>query len=267
MTSEFKPLVEIDNIVGWIKDYFVDQPKAKAVIGISGGKDSTIAAALLVRALGSDRVIGVMMPQGIQADINDSKRVCEILGIKSIEIDIGNACRELYYAIDNAVEDTHGKNAASTTLSIITNTPARIRMATLYAVAALHHGRVCNTGNRSELYVGYTTKYGDLAGDFALLKHYTVREVLAIGDQLTEIPADLIHKAPADGMSGLTDEDNLGFTYAQVDAWILNGVRPDIKTYEKIIAAHDRNIHKDAIRLPAPTKSQFVRPLGERNWI
>lgn len=260
MTSEFKPLVEIDNIVGWIKDYFVDQPKAKAVIGISGGKDSTIAAALLVRAIGSDRVIGVLMPQGEQKDIEDAKSVCNILNIQYKIINIGNICKECYAAYP-------GDNCGGLSKTVLTNTPARIRMTVLYMVAAENHGRVCNTGNRSELYVGYTTKYGDLAGDFALLKHYTVREVLAIGDQLTEIPADLIHKAPADGMSGLTDEDNLGFTYAQVDAWILNGVRPDIKTYEKIIAAHDRNIHKDAIRLPAPTKSQFVRPLGERDWI
>lgn len=260
MTSEFKPLVEIDNIVGWIKDYFVDQPKAKAVIGISGGKDSTIAAALLVRAIGSDRVIGVLMPQGEQKDIEDAKRVCNILNIQHKIINIGNICKECYAAYP-------GDNCGGLSKTVLTNTPARIRMTILYMVAAENHGRVCNTGNRSELYVGYTTKYGDLAGDFALLKHYTVREVLAIGDQLTEIPADLIHKAPADGMSGLTDEDNLGFIYAQVDAWILNGVRPDIKTYEKIIAAHDRNIHKDAIRLPAPTKSQFVRPLGERDWI
>lgn len=260
MTSEFKPLVEIDNIVGWIKDYFVDQPKAKAVIGISGGKDSTIAAALLVRALGPDRVIGVMMPQGEQKDIEDAKRVCNILNIQNKIINIGNICKECYTAYP-------GDNCGGLSKTVLTNTPARIRMTVLYMIAAENHGRVCNTGNRSELYVGYTTKYGDLAGDFALLKNYTVREVLAIGDQLTEIPADLIHKAPADGMSGLTDEDNLGFTYAQVDAWILNGVRPDINTYEKIMAAHDRNKHKDAIRLPAPMKSEFVKPLGERYWI
>jgi NAD+ synthase len=204
------------------------------------------------------------MPNGKQKDIDDAIQVCKILNIDYFNVNIDLICKELYIAIDESIswDLTVANNS-----TIATNTPARIRMTVLYAIAALHHGRVCNTGNRSELYVGYTTKYGDLAGDFALLKHYTVREVLAIGDQLTEIPADLIHKAPADGMSGLTDEDNLGFTYAQVDAWILNGVRPDIKTYEKIIAAHDRNIHKDAIRLPAPTKSQFVRPLGERDWI
>ena len=263
MTSEFKPLVEIDNIVGWIKDYFVDQPNAKAVIGISGGKDSTIAAALLVRALGPDRVIGVMMPNGTQADLDDAKKVCQILNIRQYIINIDFTCSELYRAIDESIG---WDISVANDKTISTNTPARIRMAVLYAIAAMRHGRVCNTGNRSELFVGYTTKYGDLAGDFALLKNYTVREVLAIGDQLTEIPADLIHKAPADGMSGLTDEDNLGFTYAQVDALILNGVRPDISTYTRIMAAHDRNTHKNAIRLPAPEKSDYLRPLGERYY-
>jgi NAD+ synthase len=265
MKSEFNPWAEIRNIVNWIKDYFVDQSNAKAVIGISGGKDSTIAAALLVRALGPDRVIGVLMPQDRQADINDSIEVCKTLGIPHLTIDVGPACSALYRAIDEGYDMDHCVEQQNRTVA--TNTPARIRMATLYAVAALYHGRVCNTGNRSELYVGYTTKYGDLAGDFALLKNYAVREVLAIGDHLTEIPENLIHKAPADGMSGLTDEDNLGFTYAQVDALILDGVRPDIATYEKIIAAHDRNTHKNAIRLPAPEKSEFMRPLGERDWV
>lgn len=248
---------EIVHLTSWIKDYFVNNgnPNTKAIIGISGGKDSTIAAALLVRALGPDRVVGVMMPQDKQYDICDARTVCEILGIPHLEINIGSACSALYRAIDEGYDMDHCVEQHNHTVA--TNTPARIRMATLYAVAALYHGRVCNTGNRSELYVGYTTKYGDLAGDFALLKNYTVREVLAIGDQLIEIPTNLIHKAPADGMSGLTDEDNLGFTYAQVDALILNGIRPDIDTYEKIMAAHDRNIHKDVILLPAPMKSDW----------
>ena len=265
MTSEFKPLVEIDNIVNWIKDYFVDQPRTKAVIGISGGKDSTIAAALLVRALGPERVIGVMMPQGEQKDIADAQEVCSILNIPHYTINIGIACDALYnditYGCGLAEEDIYNNS------TITTNTPARIRMATLYAIAAMHHGRVCNTGNRSELFIGYTTKYGDLAGDFALLKNYTVREIIAIGDHLAEIPDSLIRKAPADGMTGLTDEDKLGFTYAQVDALILNGVRPDIDTYTKIMAAHDRNTHKNCINLPAPMKSDYVRPLGERHYI
>lgn len=254
---KFNAEKEITHITNWIKDYFVGagDSNTKAIIGISGGKDSTIAAALLVRALGSDRVIGVMMPQHKQSDIADAKAVCKLLGIPHLEINIGSACSALYRAIDEGYDMDHCVEQHNSTVA--TNTPARIRMATLYAVAALYHGRVCNTGNRSELYVGYTTKYGDLAGDFALLKEYTVSEVLAIGDALSELPTELVHKAPADGMSGKTDEDNLGFTYEQVDNLILHGIVPEMECFEKIKAAHRRNIHKDCIRLPAPLKSDY----------
>jgi NAD+ synthase len=130
-------------------------------------------------------------------------------------------------------------------------------MATLYAVAALYHGRVCNTGNRSELYVGYTTKYGDLAGDFALLKEYTVSEVLKLGEALTELPRELVFKTPSDGMSGLSDEDNLGFSYHQVDNLLLFGIVPEMEAFEKIKAAHRRNKHKECIHLPAPLKAEW----------
>lgn len=250
---KFNAEKEITHITNWIKDYFIDagDSNTKAIIGISGGKDSTIAAALLVRALGPDRVIGVMMPQGEQKDIEDAKRVCNILGIDNYIININDTYNTLYNEI---LSDTLLSELPK---SIATNTPARLRMSVLYMIAALHHGRVCNTGNRSELYVGYTTKYGDLAGDFALLKEYTVSEVLAIGDALSELPAELIHKAPADGMSGMTDEDNLGFTYEQVDNLLLHGIVPEMKYFEKIKAAHRRNIHKDCIRLPAPLKSDY----------
>ena len=252
----FDPYAEIENIKNWIKNYFLDSNGAKAIIGISGGKDSTIAAALLVRALGADRVIGVMMPQDKQSDLHHSKLVCTTLGIPHLTIDVGPACTALYRAIDEGYDMDHCVEQQNKTVA--TNTPARMRMATLYAVAALYHGRVCNTGNRSELYIGYTTKYGDLAGDFALLKAYTVREVLLIGHCLSEIPQWLIDKAPADGMSGLTDEDNLGFTYAQVDDLILEGIIPDFNSYEKIQKAHSRNLHKDCIRLPYPWKKEEI---------
>ena len=248
---------EIVHLTNWIKDYFVNNGdhNTKAIIGISGGKDSTIAAALLVRALGPDRVIGVMMPQGEQKDIEDAKRVCEILNIESVEVNIGHTCDILYAAMTKgcglAVEDIYNNS------TIQTNTPARIRMTTLYAVAALYHGRVCNTGNRSELYVGYTTKYGDLAGDFALLKEYTVSEVLKLGEALTELPKELVFKTPADGLSGLSDEENLGFSYHQVDNLLLFGIVPEMEAFEKIKAAHRRNRHKDCIHLPAPLKSDW----------
>lgn len=249
---KFNAQDEMVHIIKWIRDYFVDNgdSNTKAIIGISGGKDSTIAAALLVRALGSDRVIGVLMPNGEQKDIEDAKNVCKILNIQSKIVNIRDICKECYAAYP-------GDNCGGLSKTVLTNTPARIRMTILYMVAAENHGRVCNTGNRSELYVGYTTKYGDLAGDFALLKEYTMSEVLKLGEALTELPKELVFKIPADGMSGLSDEDNLGFTYQQVDDLLLYGIVPEMKYFEKIKAAHRRNKHKDCIHLPAPLKSEW----------
>lgn len=241
---------EIQHIVNEIKKYFVKNgnEKTKAVIGISGGKDSTIAAALLVRALGSERVVGVMMPNGTQSDIHDSQEVCDILDIEAYTININEATEAIYKNIIPVCMNATGMMAIPPIVS--TNTPARIRMTTLYAVAALVGGRVINTGNKSELYIGYTTKYGDLAGDFAIFKDYCVREVLEIGDNLDELPAHLVHKAPGDGMSGKTDEDNTGIPYDVLDAYLLDDVVPEYDILRKIEERHDRNIHKRDICMP-----------------
>lgn len=234
MNGEMMAL-EIEN---FIKHYMKENgtPETKVVCGISGGKDSTIAAALLVRALGKERVIGVLMPQGEQADIEDSYRVCQMLGIRYYGVNIGDTCNALYAALPY------------TNSQIETNTPARIRMATLYAVAAIEGARVVNTGNRSEAYVGYTTKWGDGAGDFALFTNYTVREVLVIGDAIG-LPYDLVHKEPADGMSGLADEDNLGFTYDEVDNWLLEGIEPRKEILDRYKASRHK---RGTIDLPCP---------------
>ena len=236
--------VEIQHIIDEIKKYFVENGNkdTKAVIGISGGKDSTIAAALLVRALGADRVIGVKMPNGTQSDIDDAVEVCNLLGIRHFNINIGDAYNHLIADFMNTNLNVNSQ--------IETNTPARLRMTTLYMVAAAVGGRVINTGNASELYVGYTTKYGDLAGDFAIFKDYYVREILEIGDNLDEIPSHLVHKAPGDGMSGKTDEDNMGFNYDVLDAYLLDEVAPDYETLRNIESRHERNLHKRAIALP-----------------
>lgn len=227
--------------VNWIKEYFKDNPDGKAIIGISGGKDSTIAAALCVEALGADRVIGVKMPQHKQADIMDSNKVCEFLNIHSLEINIGSVCEELCYKID--VEYDYDHKCINNPM-IKTNLPARIRMTTLYAVAALYpNSRVVNTCNRSEDYVGYSTKYGDAAGDFSPLGNLTVREVLEIGDELG-LPKHLVHKAPSDGMCGKTDEDNLGFTYEQLDDHILGTQKINPEIEEKIERLHKATRHK-----------------------
>lgn len=235
---------EIQHIIDEIKRYFIKNGNkdTKAVIGISGGKDSTIAAALLCRALGPENVLGVLMPCGEQADITDSYQVVECLHIPHVEVNIGQAMEKLTEAIPGGL---FGKNEV-----YYTNTPARLRMTTLYGIAALIGGRVINTGNKSELYIGYTTKYGDLAGDFAILKDYCVREILEIGDNLDELPAHLIHKAPGDGMSGKTDEDNTGIPYDVLDAYLLDGVLPDYDTLRKIEERHTRNLHKRDIDIP-----------------
>jgi NAD+ synthase len=241
--------------INWIKEYFKDNPDGKAIIGISGGKDSTIAAALCVEALGHDRVVGVMMPQGHQKDIADAIDTCRFLSIPNLTINIGSTFQTLCYEIDMAGDADH---ISSMEPMIKTNLPARIRMATLYAVAALYpNSRVVNTCNYSEDYVGYSTKFGDAAGDFSPLGNLTVREVLEIGNELG-LPKHLVHKAPSDGMCGKTDEDNLGFTYEQLDDHILGTGDVDMETRIKIEHLHYATRHKYE---PMPTFSPTLEAI------
>lgn len=201
-----------DSIVTWIRDYFNANanPKTNAVIGISGGKDSSVASALCVKALGRNRVFGVLMPQGEQSDIEYSRKLVDFLKIDSVELNIKDA----YSGIMNELE-TKLKVTEQTRV----NTPARLRMTMLYAVASCIGGRVANTCNLSEDWVGYATKFGDGAGDFSILSELTVTEVIGIGDYLG-LPYALVHKTPIDGLCGKTDEENLGFTYAELDDYI-----------------------------------------------
>lgn len=231
-----------NNIIGWIRSYFLENgPDSPAVIGISGGKDSTVAAALLCRALGPDKVIAVKMPQGSQHDIEVSNQVIEYLGItRSYEINIGSACESIYRCIDEGYDEDH---RISNNPAVSSNTPARVRMTILYAIAADTHGRVVNTCNRSEDYIGYSTKFGDSAGDFSILSNYTVREVKEIGYSIG-LPKEFLEKAPEDGLSGLTDEDNLGFSYDQLDNYLIDKIIPDYETYKNIETRHKRNLHK-----------------------
>lgn len=236
LPKDFDPIEEKYHIISWIRKYFKENgPDCKAIIGISGGKDSTIAAALCVEALGRDRVIGVMMPNGEQSDIDDSVAVVKALSIKSYCINIEKPVNALYEVLE--------WNSVIPGASITTNAPARIRMTTLYAVAANEHGRVCNTCNKSEDYVGYSTKFGDSAGDFSPLSSYTVAEVVSIGLTLG-IDEKLILKTPSDGMCGKTDEDNLGFTYLELDNYLLNGEKPSDAKLDIIEKLHNRNLHK-----------------------
>lgn len=198
-----------DEAIDFVKQYFAKSgnEQTKVVIGISGGKDSSVVAALCCAALGKDRVVGVMMPNGIQSDIADSQKLCEFLGITHYTININDA----YNGLTNEIKKQ--LNANDTPSQYNTNTPSRLRMSTLYGVAALlGNARVSCNGNLSERLAGFFTLYGDGAGDFAPLAYLFVSEVVQLGLDLG-LPEDLVRKAPSDGMCGMTDEDKLGFTY------------------------------------------------------
>lgn len=234
-----------DDIVRWIRDWFeVNGPECTAVVGISGGKDSTVVAALCVEALGADRVIGVMMPNGIQSDIDISHEVVQYLGIDHLVVDIGPAYHE---TIDSIISAAYYKRKDFPDFRISeqtkTNLPPRIRMATLYAISQSVNGRVSNNCNLSEDWVGYSTRWGDSVGDFAPLADLTVTEVKAIGYELG-LPADFIEKIPSDGLCGKTDEDNLGFSYNTLDRYIRTGICEDLDAKQKIDRLHNKNLFK-----------------------
>ena len=224
-----------DACVEWIKDFFEKNgPTCNGVVGISGGKDSSVVAALLVEALGKDRVIGVLMPCGIQADIDAARKLVNHLGIRNYEINVEKA-------VNGVLEETAKALELSEQTKI--NLPPRIRMATLYAVSQSMNGRVANTCNLSEDWVGYATRYGDGAGDFSPLSKLTVTEVKAIGRELG-LPIDLVDKVPIDGLCGKTDEENLGFTYAELDRYIREGIEPEEKIKARIDKLHAQNLFK-----------------------
>lgn len=236
--SNFDVKKVTNDCVQWIKDFFEKNGKdCMAVVGISGGKDSSVVAALCVEALGKDRVIGVLMPNHIQDDIEYSHLLCEHLGIKNYTVDVGVAIDELLNNIHFRATDIEISDQTKT------NLPARIRMATLYAISQSMNGRVANTCNLSEDWVGYATRYGDAAGDFSPLSQLTVTEVKAIGRELG-LPSELVDKTPTDGLCGKTDEDNLGFTYAELDAYIRDGVEPSKEVKAKIDSMHEKNLFK-----------------------
>lgn len=205
-----------DDCVAWIREFFERNGKTcNAVVGISGGKDSSVVAALCAEALGKDRVIGVLMPNRVQDDIEYAYDLCKCLGIKHYVVDIGDSVDGLLKSI-SAVADFEISTQTKVNLS------PRIRMSTLYAVAQSCNGMVANTCNLSESYVGYATLYGDQAGSFSPLDRLTVTEVKEIG-RVLGLPEKLVNKAPSDGLCGKTDEDNLGFTYEELDIYIRTG--------------------------------------------
>lgn len=224
-----------EECVLWIRNFFLQNgPGCKAIVGISGGKDSSVVAALLVEALGADRVVGVLMPCGVQKDIDMARKLVSVLGIQSVEINIEAAVNGVLNEMNQTMQISDQTRV---------NLPPRIRMATLYAVSQSMNGRVANTCNLSEDWVGYSTRYGDAAGDFSPLSRLTVTEVRAIGEELG-LPDDLVHKVPIDGLCGKTDEENLGFTYEELDRYIREGIEPEAKIKNKIDEMHKKNLFK-----------------------
>lgn len=224
-----------DACVQWIRDFFeTNGPGCNAVVGISGGKDSSIAAALCVEALGKDRVIGVLMPQGVQHDIDMAYLLVEHLGIRHYEVNIKDTVDAILKAFPEDLELSAQSRI---------NLPPRIRMSTLYAISQSLNGRVVNTCNLSEDWVGYSTRYGDAAGDFSPMSHLTVTELKEIG-RVLGLPDVLVDKTPIDGLCGKTDEENLGFTYAELDVYIRTGVIEDPEKKALIDRKHAANLFK-----------------------
>lgn len=224
-----------EKCIQWIQDFFEKNgANCNAVIGISGGKDSSVVAALLVKALGKERVIGVLMPNGNQSDIDYAYGICDYLDIKRYVINIKDSYDGLIKEIENKFPITN---------QAIVNLAPRIRMSTLYAVSQCHNGRVANTCNLSEDWVGYSTRYGDSVGDFSPISCFTVAEIKQIANYL-DIPKKYYEKVPSDGLSGKTDEDNLGFTYETLDKYIREGIEPEEKIKERIDYLHRINLFK-----------------------
>lgn len=247
MEYNFNVEQTVENLIKWTRDWFNQNgPNMNVVIGMSGGKDSTITAKLLTMALGADRVIGVALPQGEQS-INDADKICEYLGIKYMCVNIGETCNALAKSIIFS-EDT---DYANLTNNSVLNIPPRVRMTTLYAIAQSNKAFVVNNCNLSEDYIGYATKFGDGAGDFSLLSDLTVTEILKIGDYLG-LPHEWVHKTPDDGLPhSCPDEEKFGFSYAELDEYIRAAKVPegtvknsDELKYKKIDNMHKWNLHK-----------------------
>ena len=236
-----------DALVRKIREFARDAGCRRVVLGISGGKDSSVAAALCARALGRENVYGVMLPDGEQKDISDSERVCGSLGIQRRTVNIGAMHRALAEAIDESSRADGAFPLAFSRESDI-NVGPRLRMTTLRYIAQALGAFLCGTGNLSEATVGYCTKDGDTSCDFNPLGRLTSLEVVAVGRTLRELPAELVEKTPTDGLSGMSDEEKMGLKYSQIHDFIRLGSCGDPKVYEKIARRERANRHKR--RLP-----------------
>ena len=161
-----------------------------------------------------------------------AKLLVDTLGIKHFIVNIKDAVDGIINSIPFELSEQSRVNL-----------PPRIRMSTLYAVSQSHNGRVANTCNLSEDWVGYSTRYGDSAGDFSPCSFITVQEMKQIG-RLLGLPDVLVDKVPIDGLCGKTDEDNLGFTYAELDRYIRTGEIDDMDKKARIDRMHVMNQFK-----------------------
>ena len=231
-------------LVQWIRDWFDKNGSGcNAVIGISGGKDSSIAAALCVEALGKEKVIGVMMPNGFQTDQADAISICKILGIRYCEAEISDIYETFLETLGHALTEANRDCWTTSSEQTKINLAPRIRMTMLYGISQTLNGRVICTDNASEAFIGYSTRWGDNVGDVAPLLNFTTDEVVAIGDDLG-LPYELTHKTPSDGLCGKTDEDNFGFTYEQLNCYIKNGYCHGAAAQKKIEERHNKNLFK-----------------------
>lgn len=234
----------VNERVNRIRDWYENESGGSEglILGISGGKDSSVVAALCSKAIGKDNVLGVIMPNGVQKDIDYAYGICDFLGIKRIKFNISNVYDSLYGDL-KSLNNYNKSSDITITEDAKVNIPPRIRMTVLYAIGQSIRYRVVGTGNASERFVGYFTKWGDGACDFNPIARFTSEEVIEIGRELG-IPEKFLIKPPADGLCGKTDEDNLGFTYKELNSFIKNGHCGSKEIENKIMSMHRRNLHK-----------------------
>ena len=234
-----------DRIIQWLQKYKELTNCKGVVLGISGGKDSTVVA-MLAKKVWGDNVFGVLMPNGTQKDIDDAIRVCETLHINYRIVNINDAYRGLL----DAIEYCPGLASLEISDKAKTNIPPRLRMTTIYAIAQTLGYRVIGTGNASERTIGWTTKWGDSAYDFNPIACLTCTEVVKLGIELAKefgLDETLVNKKPSDGLTGKSDEDNFGFTYKQLDDWILLGTSGNNEIDDKIQLLRERGMHKQSM--------------------
>ena len=245
MKPVFDPEKARDNLVEQLRALSEKERFTRVALGISGGKDSTVTAAICARALGAENVYGVMMPDGEQKDIADSRRVCEALGIRKRTVNIG-AMHAALRAVTDQTENTAPEGEFSIPFSRESdiNVGPRLRMTALRYIAQALGARVAGTGNLSEATVGYCTKDGDTSCDFSMLGALTSVEVVQVGLTMPELPRELVEKTPTDGLSGHSDEERLGLRYADIHRYIREGTCGNPETDEKIRKKEQANMHK-----------------------